>query len=1050
MSSNSNDITAEQLLTKRKKKYIQRTSKNKPWSSKSSNSLNDIPYSTSGFQKLQAKLGANRNVSSRSSASNNYNPFSETAFNKLKRTVRKSQHELKLKSLKPKVLARPPGYLSDVISNPSENVIISSGSSYSSVEENPGESSSEVVAPPSIVPKVHSKIKRINRFRKQFERLFSYHDSEEKYYLEYEMILPYLESNLLVGNTWKNIFFHNRFLLYLDQFVNFIKSASKNNNIQEFIEREYFTLPCANQINSDESLLNASEKDKLSAYSKLTYNAIEGVISSFNQPRKIDDIAILYSHGSLETKNKRFFKVPDNVIIGFITPINKLGTGGNDNPFFLKLFDVIQEYEQKHPDFINNPACHLRYDDCLKQVRYYYPGQLIPDYIFSINLSVDWENTNLGYYNNINDIKQNNRNELFNKSDNQLITSIHDLFENKTQLITNKLIYINCCRKIDFFWDKISVEFLYRYEHIITYINISECLEIPKQNYEKCKDDNNQFLKIQNKQTFAKSDNTKYQYFFDSALSYSFLDEDRNLIKKGKYLLKNYENWIATLKNISKSKQNYQYLVDMILNLLSMINADKNAEENADKNDLYLNRLMELFSYYYQTNIHFIEKFFKEYPFVFDKIICTFDSKKIPDSYSHKIIVPLINNPTTDFALIYLDLVQNDIAFLLTNNVIDCIDLIDSNDKARDKHEKTKLTLKLVMIVFSSNEIDKIENYPEINQYYIVLNKIYLLIKLFQNTNIYQIICRFSNMLETYYNSFISVVFWFIFNKNKSQTKLIEEHIIKLFSLYTIDPKTNQKKYIFNPINCINPVVIQKKESPSQLGNLIAITEKMRSPLVYLLLSDYFNNGLYKFNSGDVNSLLRDAIKEFKNNEAQMAHKLSEFLNDLLYISIFLLFNNMLKHTDIVYTLLKYLILYPKNTDLFVYLYNGLDNYFNEIRDLYPLFEKRDIIKPDIHVKMNLPPLQNPIKPHKMLFHKNKIGFNDIVKYYSVITTFFDNFISNYLSYHEQAMTSARSSGTHRQKPTGSKSLSAEKNTIVIDNIPVNPIFAKLFPDFQL
>ena len=479
----------------------------------------------------------------------------------------------------------------------------------------------------------------INRFKHKFEMLFDTHDKNEGYQVTNNMIEPYL-TNLDITEKksnptnyqkkytmWLDILKNYRHLMYLDQYISLYNYCNTNISntgvckIDKFINANsskltttrnasatgatgatgadsgtslYFHLPILELINNT---INAKQIPLIKTeivrnYSEHVYEQINNIMSSnklsIASMSNINDILVIASHGGVGYPLE-LIKVPDNVVIAFPTPLNKLSYDR------LNIFKILHQFIDD-PNFYRNPACYFRGNTCLKHTVYFYPGQYIPNYILSYNTDIEWEKTELGIYNRVGQID----NILFtNTEKNTYETTLKFLFNTKLSYLENKIIYFSCCRPCDFNIPNNETEFLYRYEHITTYMNISNCINFKGNITKGCGAD--LFYKYDSSGTFAKTaNNTKNKWFFDSALSYTF---NPNNIKKLTYLSSNDSKWLATINKVNKltTKKQIEYINHITLMLLNQL-TDDTAE-------LYSDRIIELLDVVkYKSNLYYAGK----------------------------------------------------------------------------------------------------------------------------------------------------------------------------------------------------------------------------------------------------------------------------------------------------------------------------------------------------------------------------------------------------------------------------------------------------------
>lgn len=237
--------------------------------------------------------------------------------------------------------------------------------------------------------------------------------------------------------------------------------------------------------------------------------------------------------------------VPDNVVIAFLTPFNKIeSTVRLEITHKLSLLSkLISSFTNSDGtnEFYKTPACFFRDVPFMSNAVYYYPGQLVANCLFSYDLKVETEEQYMGLYQRVENQEEftNMRDEVFalDNTDNHYRTSLHDIFTTpeKLELITGKVLFISCCRGSDSYIDDITTEFLYRYESIITFYNMSVCnspLPAISPKMKSAVSNTKIFIGFKDK-TYGKNEakyvfkpsarnSHDYMLFYDSVLSYKF------------------------------------------------------------------------------------------------------------------------------------------------------------------------------------------------------------------------------------------------------------------------------------------------------------------------------------------------------------------------------------------------------------------------------------------------------------------------------------------------------------------------------------------------
>lgn len=509
----------------------------------------------------------------------------------------------------------------------------------------------------------------IDRLSFFYEYLYSniqtYDAANPDYKITDKMLYYYITLNKL-EEPWITILKRNRQLLYLDQYINFYNTYYKSpitdkefdppdfktlDSLSSFFSKDKTNVPINFKLNIlQQTILNCLSEGKKNSKA-LANDIIQMYTKNYKDQllaelktllKKIDDsytcnintdgtgIGLICSHGSIHEK-LGLLVVPDNVIIAFVTPLNKYGYQEDNIPE--RLFSILNKYRNNN-NFLKNPACYFRESNCLKNTVYFYPGQLIPNYVFTTNTVKDVKYH--GFYTD--DANTNLRDIIFtNIGDNNYYANLYFLFYYNYDEIKGKIIYIHCCRKCDLDANSSTVELLYRYEHIMTYINMSRCLAF----------EHNKFTDIEctfnksNKFNHSLYNNTKnnttknLNLFYDAALSYNF----KNISAKPhkfKYMLNEYDE-IPKFTNIETE------LAELLRNILIKY---KTATDNT-KNEI-LKYLLNIFSANIEllTNQSYIIDIYKEL-------------KKYIDMIQLIKIILILNKQNTNLFKEYIDDLRN-------------------------------------------------------------------------------------------------------------------------------------------------------------------------------------------------------------------------------------------------------------------------------------------------------------------------------------------------------------------------------------------------------
>lgn len=798
----------------------------------------------------------------------------------------------------------------------------------------------------SRLPAINTTKTQLQRFRQQFENLFTYIDEEQQYEVSDEMIEPYItnpKNNLLdtpkIQDLAMKLYLSHRYLLYLDQFISFIKYLVKNpdNVLQDYSYYHYFDLPIASTVLPQITTKGGNLSDITHRYSAEIYKQLEPINAEYKRAsRTITDISLICCHGAYSSDTLTFCRVPDDVIIAIPTPLNRSQSSNFENEFF---FEIMEPY-RTDPEFLKNPACYLRGDNCLQYTIYYYPGQLIPNIELSYDLSIDWERDSMGFYPN--NAQENRRDELFN---NVKLTKysgkLSDLFQNKLELLKNKIIYINCCRSCDSDISNDEIEFLFRYEHIINYMNISNCLEIEsKVNNDKCKDST--FWQTSRIPTIKSGTH----FFYDPALLSTF--KKTHKIHKHKIINKSYLNWQGILDDLNKtSKYNQLGKFTKITNTLI---------ENFDTDpELYSNRLVDLFT---KINIKF-ENYINNYirnlnDGKFLKLITQkFEKNNILDKLD-KILAGLFNifqgNDKGEYKIYKLiEQVYND-EYVLNYYVNRLQKTLQKISKSEASNVFNGIITHLLFGLIKDKPITI--KLPELDKYDardILTRKIQLLTAFNSDPELTKLINKTPSNESM---DFINMVFWCY-----AQLIIKDGNIlIGLYDIYTQN-ESGGYTYLFSPNSEID---MEMPEESIDDKYLAKIALKEQSPLLYSLC---FAADYQDFNySHELSAKLFDAmLNKYQNSYSlDVQIRFLSIKNKYLHVFIYMLlygkfsdeFRKVIK--DCITKLLEITNLFISNQSSG---FNNLYVYLSKLLVKYAGYQKSEIIKDELFDKIN------PIRP---------------------------------------------------------------------------------------
>jgi len=395
---------------------------------------------------------------------------------------------------------------------------------------------------------------QIDRFKIYLEQSFAENDKKyPDYQITTRMLANYLNANLFGNNSnpdlWVQILKKNRHLLYLDQFLSFVNIINTNNSYKQvninqlYAPQTYFSLPIMQKIarqtaipTSNKSESNTEQQSVLlQEYTDTIYNRMldNHTQMSETSSKNINNISFICSHGGIADKAV-FIKVPNDIVIAFITPINNYGYSSSVDNSFKTIYEMQNNQNSQEKDmFFANPACFFRNTGCLNNAVYYYPGQYIPNFHFSI---IPNENTKTGVYINLKTPQI--IEPIFNFNEQKKYTlDISNIFTTHYETFKGQILYIFCCRKCDLTINKQGVELIYRYENIVTHLNISYCLSLAYSNSSNVNKYKCLFKKTGNYIRNIASNEENPSLFYDSATLIKFKSDKLPRFPKSRYMI---------------------------------------------------------------------------------------------------------------------------------------------------------------------------------------------------------------------------------------------------------------------------------------------------------------------------------------------------------------------------------------------------------------------------------------------------------------------------------------------------------------------------------
>jgi hypothetical protein len=180
------------------------------------------------------------------------------------------------------------------------------------------------------------------------------------------------------------------------------------------------------------------EEDKLKYYTIKIIKKILKVKENILINPIFKNMSLISTHGNVTTD---FFKIPDNLIICILTPLNRLAIIGEE--FVNNIIDKLKE-PYFNNSFLSNPSCYLRdtENSFLEFATTFYPGQMCNDLSLSID-SVEKRNE-MAYFK----IDPSNPTTLpdTNIGASTNSTTLSELIKYKN---ISGILFVTCCRSCD-------------------------------------------------------------------------------------------------------------------------------------------------------------------------------------------------------------------------------------------------------------------------------------------------------------------------------------------------------------------------------------------------------------------------------------------------------------------------------------------------------------------------------------------------------------------------------------------------------------------------
>uniref|UniRef100_A0A6C0HMN9 Uncharacterized protein n=1 Tax=viral metagenome TaxID=1070528 RepID=A0A6C0HMN9_9ZZZZ len=452
-------------------------------------------------------------------------------------------------------------------------------------------------------------------------------------------------------------------------------------------------------INTRDFIISYNIEKLITQFDTTIKKTIDNLKNPENENHKIN---FLLCHGSPVYS---FFKVPENLIICFLTPLNRFSHQDNNEFIYIKNTLI-----NKKENILTNLECFQDNDpyayDMFKYATFYYPGQMCTETKFSKNkpqTDLKFAILASGLYKNINNATKPDK--------------IVDAGIILSQLIAKNtltgLLVINCCRSCNNTLISNQIQILYQYEHFINVANMSLRFN-DEEKYNNCSADvTNPAIYVLKENINLRLDNSN-SILKNSSLSPLKKTQFRENIKK---IYANLQSLIKA-KDVKYDKV-YQTMYTYINTLYIFLQKNHNQDSKSNLLNIIIiyllkfvniEQIMSFYIYYIITQFDIIKK--NNVNNVF------FDDDTFENIIYTKLISSYADNKHTTFT-IYLQNCEITIfkntsilseLFIYANTIYNAI-----NSDAKDEDAKIKVNFTLYL---NNNSIDS-------DEFLILLKEIY-------------------------------------------------------------------------------------------------------------------------------------------------------------------------------------------------------------------------------------------------------------------------------------------------------------------------------------
>lgn len=221
--------------------------------------------------------------------------------------------------------------------------------------------------------------KRLYKFAKVYDQFFSM--SNAPFVLEPEMIVKYTKRNNLTPEQAQYLLERPHYI-YASQAVSILEGTFNMRDYYRIRSPDYYTKPLEEFLHDELRKLGLLEKRQQFA-----------IKQQIKLKQNIRNVSALFVHGEIKPG---FVKLPDDLTLCFLAqPFHAMTSATNELIYQLQ-DDDASEY------IMENPVCFskLQNNDTYKNMVVYYPGQMVPNAVFSPELSINKSNSDtiFGYF----------------------------------------------------------------------------------------------------------------------------------------------------------------------------------------------------------------------------------------------------------------------------------------------------------------------------------------------------------------------------------------------------------------------------------------------------------------------------------------------------------------------------------------------------------------------------------------------------------------------------------------------------------------------------